>query len=48
MNEEELLRLVTYIKSLRLSPLNVNPMAPVPPPEEFKPVPNIGAEGERP
>jgi cytochrome c oxidase subunit 2 len=48
INEEELLRLVTYVKWLQLNPLNVNPKAPVPPPEEFKPVPKFGAEGKRP
>jgi cytochrome c oxidase subunit 2 len=41
VNEEEMLQLVDYIKSLKSNPLNVNPQAPIPDEEQRKRNPNV-------
>jgi cytochrome c oxidase subunit II len=41
VDEEQMLQLVSYIKSIELNPLNVNPNAPIPDEEQRKRNPNI-------
>lgn len=41
VNEEQMLELIAYIKSLAANPLNVNPQAPVPDEEQRKRDPNV-------
>jgi len=48
VNEEEMLELIAYIKSLQQNPLNVNPNAPIPDEEQRKRNPQVEPQVIRP
>ncbi len=48
VNEEQMLELIAYIKSLQQNPLNVNPNAPIPDEEQRKRNPMVEPQVVRP